>query len=67
MRCPEALPDPSRYFSHTHLFNSRRRKLQHPWITPEFELELCGHATLAAGYVIFNHLTATIAASFSTP
>ncbi len=26
------------------------------WITPEFELELCGHAALAAGYVIFNHL-----------
>ncbi|HVV67676.1 MAG TPA: PhzF family phenazine biosynthesis protein [Gammaproteobacteria bacterium] len=26
------------------------------WITPEFELDLCGHASLAAGYVIFNYL-----------
>lgn len=26
------------------------------WLTPEFELELCGHATLASGYIIFNHL-----------
>jgi PhzF family phenazine biosynthesis protein len=24
------------------------------WFTPSLEVELCGHATLAAGYVIFN-------------
>jgi len=25
------------------------------WFTPEIEVDLCGHATLAAAYVIFNH------------
>lgn len=26
------------------------------WFTPAVEVELCGHATLAAAFVIFNHL-----------
>lgn len=26
------------------------------WFTPEFEIDLCGHATLAASWVIFNRL-----------
>jgi PhzF family phenazine biosynthesis protein len=26
------------------------------WFTPEFEIDLCGHATLAAAFVLFNHL-----------
>jgi len=26
------------------------------WFTPNTELNLCGHATLAAAYVLFNHL-----------
>ncbi len=26
------------------------------WFTPEIEMDLCGHATLASAYVIFNHL-----------
>ncbi len=26
------------------------------WITPEYELDLCGHGSLAAGYVIFNFI-----------
>ena len=26
------------------------------WFTPEFEIDLCGHATLASAYVIFNQL-----------
>lgn len=26
------------------------------WFTPEFEIDLCGHATLASAFVIFNHL-----------
>jgi PhzF family phenazine biosynthesis protein len=26
------------------------------WFTPEFEIDLCGHATLASAYVIFNEL-----------
>lgn len=25
------------------------------WFTPEREIDLCGHATLAASYVLFNH------------
>ena len=34
---------------------------QHPkyhlrWFTPAVEVDLCGHATLAAGYVVLNHL-----------
>ncbi|WP_448564197.1 PhzF family phenazine biosynthesis protein [Thalassotalea ganghwensis] len=27
------------------------------WFTPNSEVDLCGHATLAAAYVIFNHLS----------
>src|SRR5215213_4001585 len=26
------------------------------WFTPEFEIDLCGHATLATAFVLFNHL-----------
>src|SRR5215210_8319049 len=26
------------------------------WFTPEFEIDLCGHATLASAFIIFNHL-----------
>lgn len=26
------------------------------WITPEYELDLCGHGTLSASFVIFNYL-----------
>lgn len=26
------------------------------WITPEYELDLCGHGSLAAAFVIFNYL-----------
>jgi PhzF family phenazine biosynthesis protein len=25
------------------------------WFTPAIEVDLCGHATLAAAYVLFNH------------
>jgi len=27
------------------------------WFTPEFEIDLCGHATLAAAFIIFKELT----------
>lgn len=27
------------------------------WFTPEVEVDLCGHATLAAGHVVFEHLS----------
>ena len=26
------------------------------WFTPDLEMDLCGHATLASGHVIFNHV-----------
>lgn len=26
------------------------------WITPEYELDLCGHGSLSAGFVVFNYL-----------
>ena len=30
------------------------------WFTPEVEVPLCGHATLASAHVIFNHLVPTL-------
>jgi PhzF family phenazine biosynthesis protein len=30
------------------------------WITPDYELDLCGHGSLAAGFVIFNYLDPTL-------
>ena len=32
------------------------KKHQIRWFTPTLEVDLCGHATLAAAHVIFNHL-----------
>src|SRR5688572_7495567 len=29
------------------------------WITPEYELDLCGHGSLSAAFVIFNYLEPT--------
>ena len=31
-------------------------RFQLRWFTPEFEIDLCGHATLASAFVIFNEL-----------
>jgi PhzF family phenazine biosynthesis protein len=37
------------------------------WFTPTIEVDLCGHATLAAGYVVLNHLQPHLdAVSFET-
>ena len=37
------------------------------WFTPAIEVDLCGHATLAAGYVVLNHLQPDLdAVTFST-
>lgn len=37
------------------------------WFTPDIEIDLCGHATLAAGHVVLNHLEPErIAVSFET-
>jgi len=38
------------------------------WFTPTVEVDLCGHATLAAGFVVFNYLEpAGSIVSFSSP
>jgi PhzF family phenazine biosynthesis protein len=31
------------------------------WFTPEIEMDLCGHATLASAHVLFHHLGCTLA------
>ncbi|WKV11143.1 PhzF family phenazine biosynthesis protein [Marivirga harenae] len=37
------------------------------WFTPEFEMDLCGHATLASAFVIMNHIeTALDSITFET-
>ena len=37
------------------------------WFTPAVEVDLCGHATLAAGFVVFTVLASTLnAVAFST-
>jgi PhzF family phenazine biosynthesis protein len=40
----------------------------HPirWFTPTVEVDLCGHATLAAAHVLFNHLGWSSGVSFSS-
>lgn len=35
-------------------------KYQIRWFTPEYEAPLCGHATLATGYVVFNEIHPTL-------
>ena len=42
--------------SETAFFVDRGDYYQLRWFTPETEVELCGHATLAAAYVIFNYI-----------
>lgn len=40
----------------TAFFQSKEDGFHLRWFTPEFEIDLCGHATLASAHVIFNHL-----------
>lgn len=35
------------------------KKFNIRWITPEYELDICGHGSLAAGFVILNHIEPT--------
>lgn len=42
--------------SETAFFVDRGDYFQLRWFTPETEVELCGHATLAAAYIIFNYI-----------
>ncbi|MEM0941072.1 MAG: PhzF family phenazine biosynthesis protein [Bacteroidota bacterium] len=40
----------------TAFFQNQGNHFQLRWFTPEFEIDLCGHATLASAHVIFKHL-----------
>lgn len=42
--------------SETAFFKKRDHLFEIRWFTPLAEVELCGHATLAAAHVLFNHL-----------
>lgn len=42
--------------SETAFFVQQSDQFHIRWFTPEFEIDLCGHATLASAFVIFNHL-----------
>lgn len=42
--------------SETAFFVEEKELFQIRWFTPEVEVNLCGHATLASAHVIFNHL-----------
>lgn len=42
--------------SETAFFVRSDKGFQIRWFTPQVEVDLCGHATLAAAHVLFNHL-----------
>jgi PhzF family phenazine biosynthesis protein len=42
--------------SETAFFVNQGSQYHIRWFTPEFEIDLCGHATLASAFVIFNYL-----------
>ncbi|MFL9484638.1 PhzF family phenazine biosynthesis protein [Chitinophagaceae bacterium LWZ2-11] len=42
--------------SETAFFVQEEDQFHIRWFTPEYEIDLCGHATLASAYVIFNEL-----------
>lgn len=42
--------------SETAFFVKEGEEYRLRWFTPEYEIDLCGHATLAAAFVLFNHL-----------
>ena len=46
--------------SETAFFTKKRDKYELRWFTPEYEIDLCGHATLATAYVIFNYVEENI-------
>ena len=37
------------------------------WFTPSMEVDLCGHATLASAFVVFNYLTQSDSRLLSKP
>ncbi|MEJ2048414.1 MAG: PhzF family phenazine biosynthesis protein [Calditrichota bacterium] len=42
--------------SETAFFVKNKNEYQLRWFTPKIEVDLCGHATLASAYVIFNYI-----------
>jgi len=42
--------------SETAFFVKKEDHFEIRWFTPAVEIDLCGHATLASAYVLFNHL-----------
>ncbi len=44
----------------TGYFVKRDNRYEIRWFMPHDEIDLCGHATLASAYVIFNHIDTTI-------
>lgn len=48
--------------SETAFFVRETDGLRIRWFTPAAEVDLCGHATLAAAYVIFNHIQPELSA-----
>jgi PhzF family phenazine biosynthesis protein len=47
--------------SETAFFVGKRGRYRLRWFTPVFEIDLCGHATLASAYVIFQFLEPDLA------
>ena len=53
--------------SETAFIVAQENGYDHRWFTPLVEVDLCGHATLAAGYVVLNHLRPVLrSVSFET-
>jgi len=47
----------SNNLSETAFFVPKDSYFELRWFTPNFEIDLCGHATLASAHVLFNHLS----------
>ncbi len=45
--------------SETAFFVAADKGFEIRWFTPEYEVDLCGHATLASSFIIFNYLNYT--------
>ncbi|MBL7995085.1 PhzF family phenazine biosynthesis protein [bacterium] len=46
--------------SETAFFVKEGKEYRLRWFTPEVEVDLCGHATLAAAFVVFNYVNSTL-------
>jgi PhzF family phenazine biosynthesis protein len=46
--------------SETAFLVKKRQDYQLRWFTPEIEIDLCGHATLASAFVVFNYVDSSL-------